>query len=1022
MRFRSAARIARYRAHSDHNDINSIVNKAHAAVHVSDVRAGFVAAYREAGFRIAEPLSLVQPSITTSFLFSVGFVDVVAAIAGGASSLDGAATVQRCFRHFDIDRVDDGRHLSFFEMAGALRCHGWRHADFISVLIRYLHEYCGLAPQRMRVTYFGGGHVGGEYIPADEAARDAYLNAGVRPDNLRPGNADSNIWFEGTNSGTPRSGICGPHSEVFYPLLENLPQGADPLSCPQAFIEISNLVTITHKAKGDGAITALPQPLVEQAIGMERLEMAVLGLDHIGQTPKMRAISDALQGFAEMEDRAQLFIASDHLRALVHLISDGGRPGAKGRGHVVRRMVRGLVPALEAIGFDMESGLRPCAERIAEVDADVHPGALPQVTESVQVLFDECARIGRARRRRRPGSGAARSNWAYAGDTLAQRFATVAAQYPRHRALIDADSRQLSYAELDASADRVAHALLQNCDPGASTVAVICVDEINQAIAQLAVWKAGRTCVPIDAAFPLTRQIQIIRNAQAGGVLTDSACTGPSAAPRWPGLPVIAVDKLAGETATTSVVVPVSPHAPAYILYTSGTTGEPKGVIQTHANLLRVAELYRHDLGIDSRDRVCSPTSLAYTGTIWALLGAWMNGAALVIMEHDNAANLVRMLKQQQVTVAQLIVSLLRQLLGNAGGPLDLPDLRLVYTGGECMHREDVRDFARRFPPHCRLLHDLGSTEAGIIAHLPVDPEQVRRGRDPQRDGDPAFPAGYPVPGVNIDIVDDNGKPVSSGQVGEIVVQGRFISPGYWRDEGLTRKCYTRRKERMQFRTGDLGLLRDDGCVIHLGRKDRQVKIRGYRVNLLEIEQALRALPGIRACAVKAMQKEMITRAVAYLECETGFDMNVSRIREALAARLPGYMIPARFVHLDMLPTKANGKLDYDRLPDPDAGRPRIDSGYSAPRSMAEKKLAGICARALGAHPVGRDDNLFELGADSLVMMQLIGTIHIEFGTHLDMRTVFESPTIRALARIVDGQADLKQPGREQQNIKTGDA
>jgi alanyl-tRNA synthetase len=367
-----------------------------------DIRERFLDAFGAAGFRRSPALSLLQPTIKTSFLFSVGFVDVLDAVAGKSVHLDGAATVQRCFRHFDMSRVADETHLSFFEMAGALRCSGWRTADLIAPLVRYLVEDCALPIARLHVTYFGGGKVAGEILHPDFEARDGYLAAGIDPRRMWQGDHSTNVWFEGANSGSARSGICGPHSELFFDVAPR--SDASPLTQPSRFIEVSNIVTITHRTRSgpDHGLAPLPLPLVELALGMERLEMVIARRQSVHDTPKLRAIADVvrsacagkLQGEAETK---ALRVLVDHARASAHLIADGGRPSGKGRGSVVRKVIKDSLGAARMIGVELPRLFPKIAQAVAAVDERINPNLAPNLGVIGEVFGKEAKRLLRGK-------------------------------------------------------------------------------------------------------------------------------------------------------------------------------------------------------------------------------------------------------------------------------------------------------------------------------------------------------------------------------------------------------------------------------------------------------------------------------------------------------------------------------------------------------------------------------------------------------------------------------------------------
>jgi amino acid adenylation domain-containing protein len=590
-------------------------------------------------------------------------------------------------------------------------------------------------------------------------------------------------------------------------------------------------------------------------------------------------------------------------------------------------------------------------------------------------------------------------------QSLANRFEMWAREAPGRLAFRQS-ACDLSYDAMNGWSNRLAHALLARSEERTEPVVLLLEEPVHHAVAQLGVLKAGKSCVPMDLSFPLARQSQILADSAARLAVTEAKHRERALVLGQGHSPILAVDELSPDLPIDNPGLSVDPEAMAYVLYTSGSTGRPKGIAQSHRNLLRVAMLYHQDLGVGPEDRVTSPTSLAYTGTIWALLSSLMNGATFVHTSLDSPRGFIESLAREEITVAQLIVTLLRQLTQALDQPLRLPSLRRVYTGGEPLHKEDVRRFAEIFPDACRLLYNYGSTEAGIITHLPVDLPGARENRFQQGSGEPAFPVGYPVADTEVFLVDENGSVVPEGKDGEIAVRSEFVSAGYWRDSDLTRKRFLSEPAgdpRRTYLTGDLGRIRRDGCVIHVGRKDHQVKVRGYRVNLEEVEEALRSIEGIAgAVCVAAEDGQRKTRIVAYVERKQSHALSIADLRRLLEAAVPSYMIPSSFVYLERLPVAANGKVDRSALPSPARSRPELAVPFIEPRTPTEKILCKLWSEILNIEPVGTLDNFFELGGDSIAVFRLIGRVTNTLDIDIAPRAIFNALILEEMARAID--------------------
>ena len=580
-------------------------------------------------------------------------------------------------------------------------------------------------------------------------------------------------------------------------------------------------------------------------------------------------------------------------------------------------------------------------------------------------------------------------------QSLAARFEDIAREAPGRLALRHgADS--VMYGELNRQSNRLAHALLGQLTGEDATILLLLRDPIHHVVAQLGVVKTGRACVPVDVSFPVARQRQITADSAARLVVAELETLESALGLGYERGSVVIVDDLRSGLSEKNPGLPVSPDSLAYVLYTSGSTGSPKGIMQRQQNLLHVAMLYHRDLGVGPTDRITSPTSPAYTGTLWALLAALMNGAAFVFTALDSVAAFVETLDKEKITVAQLIVSLLRQVTQSFDERVRLPGLRLIYTGGETLRAQDVARCARVLPDGCRVIYDYGSTEAGIITH-----QLVNLSSPAAESPASLYPVGYPVADTEVFLLDDHGVVVAAGQDGEIAVRSNYLSPGYWRDPSLTRKHFLTGPARGTadvFQTGDLGRIGADGCLFHLGRKDFQVKVRGYRINLTEIENALGSLDGVRAAASVAWGSEDSTRIVAYIEKEPAITVSIKNLREQLSLTLPSYMIPSIFMFLERLPISANGKLDRNALPDPPQNRPELDTAYVPPKTGLEHRLAQIWIEIFSLDQIGTHDNFFELGGDSLMATRLISRIQAVFKIALPIRSVFAAPTVYDLA------------------------
>ncbi len=580
--------------------------------------------------------------------------------------------------------------------------------------------------------------------------------------------------------------------------------------------------------------------------------------------------------------------------------------------------------------------------------------------------------------------------------SIADRFEQKVRQYPM-RLAVKAGDEHLTYEELNRRANRVAHAILAHHAISDAPVALLFKQGASHITASLGVLKAGKAYVPLDCSLPVAKISRILTDFEPLLLLADQHNLSLAVELGASSITVLNVDSLDARLACENPEQPVSPEELCYIHYTSGSTGEPKGVVQNHRNEIHNIMTNTNAMRISPDDRI----SLVRSNNVGAsrdTLLALLNGAALFPADlNEKSVDLGRWLVDEEITVFTCVTSVFRHALKNVNEEHRFPKLRLIHVGGEAITRADVELYKKYFSDDCLFVSRLGLSETETLTYFFINKRtEITEDR---------VPVGYPLEGNEILLLDDDGEEVGANRVGEIAVKSRYLALGYWRQPELTRAKFLPDPSGGNVRiymTGDLGYKLPDGCLVHVGRKDFQVKIRGHRVEVPEVELALRQVPGIREAVVVPWDDSRgATQLAAYFVAERGNAPGISQLRSDLNQRLPTYMLPSSFVQLEGLPLTASGKVDRKALPRPERSRPTLGVPYAEASTAVEKVLISLWAEVMELDSVGTQDNFWELGGDSLLAAQIVSRVNESFQQEFSPNTLLEAPSVMELSALL---------------------
>ncbi|MFL1563961.1 amino acid adenylation domain-containing protein [Pseudomonas sp. O64] len=553
---------------------------------------------------------------------------------------------------------------------------------------------------------------------------------------------------------------------------------------------------------------------------------------------------------------------------------------------------------------------------------------------------------------------------------------------------VKAGEQQLTYAELNARANQLAHHLQALGVQPDSRVA-ICVERgLDMVVGLYAILKAGAAYVPLDPAYPQERLAYMLEDSAPLVVLAQGSTRGLLGA-----VPVVDLDQPCWQH--QPVANPDAAGATAYVIYTSGSTGQPKGVINEHAGVVNRLLWMQDEYGLKAHDAVLQKTPFSFDVSVWEFFWPLFTGARLVMARpggHKDPQYLCDVIEAEQITTLHFVPSMLDVFLAH-GDVRQAAGLVRVMCSGEALPGNLVRRFKQQLPGSA--LHNLyGPTEAAVDVTAwncagAVTPDNT--------------PIGKPIANTRMYLLDSQLQPVPLGVVGELFIGGVQVARGYLNRPELTAERFLDDPfiNGRMYRTGDVGRYLPDGNIEYLGRNDDQVKIRGLRIELGEIQARLTEYPSINEAAVVAREQ----RLVAYY---TGAYSEIDALRSHLLRHLPEFMVPAMFVHLDALPLSPNGKLDRKALPEPGLDSVVVRE-YEAPQGDTEIALASLWAELLNVERVGRHDNFFELGGHSLLAVSLMGRMR-RLGLSADVKVLFGQPTLSALAAALGGGREVAVP------------
>ena len=556
----------------------------------------------------------------------------------------------------------------------------------------------------------------------------------------------------------------------------------------------------------------------------------------------------------------------------------------------------------------------------------------------------------------------------------------------------------LSYSALNREANRIAHAIVNQCGTDPKQVAHLVTDEAKSIAAILGSLKANKIYVTLDSRHPLARRLQVVSDAEATLILTDDENV-EAATELSEGRQLLNIDAIVPKVPDEDLALDISPDALACVFFTSGSSGRPKGVLHNHRNLLVWALKKVNGHRISLADRICVISSGTSAQSMSNVFSALLSGASACPfrLREDGPGPLAAWLIEEGITIFHSSPSVFRSLVQAQSGSEKFPRLRVLRLGGETVSVADFELYRRHFSPNCIFVSSFGSTETGTFREFFANHETAI--------SEGVMPSGYPAWGTEVLLLDDEGKEVEPGEVGEIAVRSDYLAVSYWHQPDLTRAVFLpdpKAGNARIYRTGDLGRLSPDGCLYGLGRKDSQIKIRGNRIELTEIESTLRTLDGVRGAVVTVRRNDRGEPfLVAYVAAAANSGLSTASLRTALRKLLPDYMVPSIFMMLDSIPINSHGKVDHRALPEP-----KLDRVYVPPRNAVETLISELWEQVLGVHPVGIRDDFMELGGNSLLAARLMTHIELHFGRQVPRSALLSASTVEELAKIIPERPD----------------
>ncbi len=574
------------------------------------------------------------------------------------------------------------------------------------------------------------------------------------------------------------------------------------------------------------------------------------------------------------------------------------------------------------------------------------------------------------------------------------------AQSPSTVAVASGEST-LTYRELEARSNQLAHALRQAGVERETVVGLYFERSLEMVAAILAVLKAGGTCLPLDPAYPADRLAFMLQESEARLLLTRSRLKSQLPAHS---AQVICIDTLKATDGVESTSAPspsAHPDSVAYLIYTSGSSGQPKGVRVSHRGLVN-STLARRTYYREPLTSFLLLSSFTFDSSLAGIFWTLSAGATLVLPPDQSQWDLNSLpgLAARHKVSHLLCVPSLYQMMLETAGREDLSSLQVAIMAGESCPVHLVERHHRRVP-HAALYNEYGPTEATVwcsVYKCEAQPEGSR------------VPIGRPIANTQLYVLDSRMQPVPVGVTGELHVGGAGVTAGYWNRPELTAEKFVANpfaENSRLYKTGDKVRYRFDGNLEWLGRMDGQIKLRGFRLELGEIESALAADPEVLRSVAQLRETQAAdtqpgeAQLVAYVVPRPGVLLLPDSLRQRLSARLPAYAVPAAFVILDALPELPNGKVDTRRLPAPDSGA-QVKPSSVAPRSPVEEVIAGIWAQVLQRDRVGVREDFFALGGHSLLAAKLVSRIQQTLGVELPLRAIFERPTVEGLSALIE--------------------